>query len=51
MLPDVHYQSATYRLKGGIEIYGVGKQMVDVIMATLAAQIEWYESSLILIHC
>ncbi len=29
------------RLRGGVEIYGVGKQMVDVVMATLAAQIEW----------
>lgn len=29
------------RLRGGVEIYGAGKQMVDVVMATLAAQIEW----------
>ena len=41
----VSYKGAAHRLRGGIEIYGAGKQMVDVIMATLAAQIEWYESS------
>lgn len=34
--PELHH-----RLRGSIEIYGQGKQMVDVVMATLAAQIEW----------
>ena len=38
----LHYESCGVgRLRGGVEIYGAGKQMVDVVMATLAAQIEW----------
>ena len=38
---DSHFAVSQYRLRGSIEVYGVGKEMLDVVMATLAAQIEW----------